>query len=88
MVKISLKAFFSFGVLILILILAYVLTALWPVTFFQVDPEKTPFIGDSQSNGYTMYNSLVTNPTGRFRTHKIILGVLAICVLVAGFFQG
>ena len=88
MVKISLRAFFSFGVLILVLILAYILTALWPVTFIQVDPEKTPFIGDGQSNGYTMYNNLVTNPTGRFRTHKIILGILAICVLVGGFFQG
>ena len=88
MIKISLKALFSFGVLILVLTLAYVFTTLWPVTFFKVDPEKTPFIGDSQSNGYTMYNNLVTNSTGRFRTHKIILGVLAVCVLVGGFFQG
>ncbi len=88
MTKISLRAFFSFGILILILILAYVLTALWPVTFVKVDPEKTPFIGDNQSNGYIIYNNIVTDPTGRFRTHKIILGVLAICVLVAGLFSG
>ena len=88
MVKISLRAFFSFSVLILVLIFSFTLISYWPVTFFRVDPEQTPFIGNEQSNGYTMYTNIVTDASGRFRTHKIILGVLAVCVLIGGFFQG
>lgn len=88
MIKISLKALFSFAVLIVILILSLVLVSCWPVNSFRVDPEQTPFIGNEQSNGYTMYTNIVTDASGRFRTHKIILVLLAVCVLVAGFFRG
>ncbi len=88
MPKMQLRFLVSLGIVLFILLLAIMFARFWPVAFFRVDPEQTPFIGNDQVNGYAMHTNIVTNASGRFRTHKIILGVLAICVLVGGFFQG
>jgi len=88
MPKIQLRFLVSLGIVIFILLFAIMFARFSPVTFFRVDPEQTPFIGNNQVNGYAMHTNIVTNASGRFRTHKIILVILATFVLVAGFFKG
>lgn len=74
----------SLAAAFVVVLIALVCTRLWPLATVAVDPEKTPFLGPDQVNGFTMYTSTITDATGRFRSHKIILVFLAACVFAGG----
>lgn len=87
MTNASMRFLFSFMLITVVILIALVGLSFWPVTTIKIDPEKTPFMGVNQVNSFTMYTNIITDASGRFRTHKIILLFLAITVLLGGIFN-
>ena len=83
--KVSLRFLISATSILLVLCVAFFGNKIWPLQVQKINPEITPFVGEQQMNGYTIYTNLLTNASGRFRIHKLILIVIALIVLIGGF---
>lgn len=77
------KAVFALAATTILLLLAGVCMWWRPLVTHAIDPEKTPFLGPGQSNAYTIYNQTITDASGRFRAHKLLL-VLGAMIFLAG----